>query len=337
LIEFIKKFFPVIIALFLDPTIINAMDTLHANEAERVCTPLYYDPVEEERFMGEIGLQSLPATANFVSQNSHQLCFVAPAHSSDKASPTFQIIEQQVREFRPTFMILEGFSNSEASIRNISESCFREGVLEEPSCGFWGEPHFAVYLALKHRIPFVSGEPRMKDEVAFLLYKNFTEEEIAYFYLIRQTQQYYCNNSVIGEGPIELYFNSICQPCASNVSTIGGEEWLPQFGCKYSFNGCKSWFMKTYERPLTLAEWGSFRIYNPKETSLTLYKLYVESMYFRDLQILKVTQNAMSTHARVLVVYGASHYYTQHKALESFFDKPKYNEFKGVISCDSLL
>ena len=112
-----------------------------------------------------------------------ELVYIAGKHAKSSEDKVFQIIETQMRIFKPQTIILEGFSPSmpEARMREMAQKCAPDFV----KCG---EKYQAIHLAYKST-KLISGEPSEKDIVKGAFAKGYSSSDILYFYLVRQIPQ----------------------------------------------------------------------------------------------------------------------------------------------------
>ena len=103
---------------------------------------------------------------------------------------------------------------------------------------------------------------------------------------------------------------------------------MEHFGKAYSFDDYQAWIRANYPRVLPFGELIDTKLTAPISDGEMLQQIAYASGLLRDAEILDRIINATVIHERVLVVYGASHYYVQHKELEKRFGAPRYETFK---------
>lgn len=131
----------------------------------------------QRKFESEQGIR-FPVVAKF-DINGKKLHYFAARHGSGENHPTLIKVQSLIEELKPDCLILEGFDNTPESIQNVTEYISSAINLKTT-----GEPMYAAYLASKHNIPFIGGEPTNLEIQARLNYK-YTDEDFVFYNFIK--------------------------------------------------------------------------------------------------------------------------------------------------------
>ncbi|WP_032112758.1 hypothetical protein [Candidatus Paracaedibacter symbiosus] len=255
-----------------------------------------FDFNEQMEFAKTVRVTSLPALATFHG-NGRELRYLAVQHAIGASSPTFQSIRQTIEDFQPSCLILEGFENCDETIQWISEQ-----YKKEPE--YCGEPLYAAYLAKEKGVLFMSGEPTDQEIIRHCINKNYTKNDVAYFYFTRLIPQHYRQQKLSFESDLPRFFEDLSQ------------MWMGIFNEKYTHEGYQSWCNEAYNKPLTFQQVIDTTQTSPILTGHKLQKIGYEVGLVRDKEILTRIFDSMQKYDKVLVIYGASHYFTQRKVLQ---------------------
>lgn len=258
----------------------------------------------------ETGLEAqTPTTISFVT-GAKQVSYIALSHTADfpanPTSPQFLCIASIIASFQPDLMILEGFDDSEdfiTYVRQISQNPDPTKVVQETT--------YAAHLAQQKNIPFIGGEPCDHDILAGLLQKGYTTDDMAFFYFLQQVPQEDRENKLTDANVEERFVR------LSN-------QWQYIFGNTHTYEDFQKWCTRKVGRTLCLEEIMDAFCAFPESFLTTIQK---DAMLIRDQTIVQRLLKACEKHSKVLIIYGASHYYTQHKVLEKYLGAPKYEVF----------
>ncbi len=267
---------------------------------------LPYNGKKEREFALSYGVKKLPVLLEYTTEKC-TIHYIGAKHSFNIKSETHQVIKKEIEDFNPEFMILEGFENR----GNLK---FWENVVKQTDnvsrYAAFGEPIYAMYLATRKNTPFCSGEPFNKDIFKHLKDKGFSKDDIALYYVLRQIPQAYERKEVTPEN-LSFFINGFLQ----SIDELKG----------YDFKTCNILFKKLTKKSLSL-EAVTERILRE-----LFPELFQEINTFRDVSILKTLAEKSKKYKKILIIYGASHIYTQNEVLEELFGKPK------IIDMDLLL
>lgn len=273
---------------------------------------LPYDPCGEEKLGRSIEITQFPAKA-FFSFEGRQLSYIAVTHTVDNrldpTSLTFQKISEEIEKFQPNLILLEGFDHRDQSLEHMKNR------VKKPLDLLWGEPEYAVYCALKHNIPFLGAEPTDNDLIQCMEQKGYTKDDVAYLYFTQQIHQIH-RSTPLHEDHLPSIFQDFAQ------------IWSGVFSKVYTYEDYQNWCTEYYGSPLTLKYILDNHATTPIGHGQKLQQISNDACLIRDETILRKILDAAFHYDRVLVVYGGSHYYTQHKVLERYLGKPTYEAYK---------
>ncbi|WP_374028920.1 hypothetical protein [Bdellovibrio bacteriovorus] len=260
-----------------------------------------------EEYAKEENLTS-PYVATFKSSEI-ELNFLAAGHANNIDHPTFKTIKSIIESFAPDFIVLEGFEDngqisSPAQIAH-AEQCNADGF---KSCG---EPSYAVYLANKKSIPFVSGDPSDSMILPEFHSKNYTTQDLIGLRLIQLIPQW----RRAGE------LNPETTPARLEKRAAWYSEKLksPEV---FTFITLKQWYFDNTGETFDFNKIGSSTVAptdNAKSTKLN--KMSFQTGLMRDSYLLSKIQFGLNRYQKVLVVFGQGHLVKTRKALEKAMGK----------------
>ena len=162
---------------------------LYATFMVNVCTMNAFSKNEEKFQKAHHDISKLRYSANvdddrvfpFVSiffKNNVTLRYIAVQHSFNENNPTLNLVKEQIEDFQPTLIIVEGIEDA-----GLPE------LFKSPKQSNEGEPQFTARLATEKGIKVISGEPTRK-ELIEKMHVHFDPmnkgEDIAPFYILRK-------------------------------------------------------------------------------------------------------------------------------------------------------
>lgn len=252
-----------------------------------------------------------PYVARF-SIDNFSLSYVAASHEYGMHSATFKTIEKEITAVRPKIVIVEGVSKLDSEKRErianqASLSCEADSFL---TCG---ENIYGIALAIKNGLAWTSAEPDEKLIHEKLLKRGFSLNDIAFFYVARQIRQLRVEKN-LNETNFVQVINATLTDFADNMS-------LPK---NLNVEMFLDWFKRKMHSPFVLSEIDSETTAPTVGPNMTfLNQMSAEIAKIRDENITKVISQSLNQYARVLVVYGGSHFMTQREALVDMLGKPK--------------
>lgn len=282
---------------------------LHASKEEEDI--LSYSGSEQRKFCKGLG-RRFPLAAHYYNDDGQEvLRYIAAKHvgvpateDAIKEHATFQLIQMAFEEFKPDFVIAEGFNNQEYVIDWMKQAENTLGI---------GESSFTVHLAIKNDITFAGGEPIESDILIQFQKLGYTATDLLSMNLIDRAAQAWRRKDENLKGPedLESYINEIAKQYIYTEETQ-----------QYKYDNFKAWCQKHYNRLLTFNEITDTEFAAPIPNGHRVQKLSSASCLIRDREIIQRILDNKDKYKRILVVYGASHLYCQHKALEKHFGKP---------------
>ena len=244
------------------------------------------------------------------------LVFVAAHHDFNERSATKRAVAAGFRKGAPKVVILEGFPTvmGENPPPLVAEAK-RFGTPEANEFAR-GEGMYAAALALKHGIPFMGGEPTRAEERAALHAHGYSDEDIAFAYLVGGLSQSLRAQTL--QGPND--------PRLSEVFSV----WAHAFRDQYQLEPLSlTKFLERYR-----AAFGTDFSHDsditeraePGGKSIVSHLDQID-MHTRDVHLFELIQTQLEARKSVLVVYGGSHWSTLSGSLEKLLGAPKITTF----------
>jgi hypothetical protein len=251
-----------------------------------------------------------PFVARFTKDKKH-LSFVAVKHETNISSATFKLIREELLEFEPELIIIEGAfpedgqppvwilkdynSNKLKSAREVAEK---------------GESYYTAFLAIQNNIPIIGVEPSPGNAFDWLKNQDcfFDAYDLVNLGILRNF--YYWKEKNKGQ-PVNKFFESVYLHIpdlyAENHETPDILRW-------YELHQGKKFNTTTfnYDEISPLCE--------PQASYLQKVSCYLK--LHRDIFIASNIAKALNNHNKVMVVYGAGHYRQQRKAIEDMLGNP---------------
>ncbi len=186
-------------------------------------------------------------------------------------------------------------------------SCEADSFL---SCG---ENLYGIALAIKNGLLWTSAEPAEKLVRESLLKRGFSLSDISFFYVARQMRQLRVEKNLSQEN-LAPVINETLSDFAEHLS-------MPKnLNAEMFFD----WFQKKMHKPFVLSEIDSETTAPTIGPNMTfLNQISAEIDKIRDESITRVIAQALNDYARVLVVYGGSHFMTQREVLIDMLGQPE--------------
>ena len=242
-----------------------------------------------------------------------KLVYYGSDHSNDPAHRIFNDIEQRFNNASPQIVIVEGIpllNSQKDRAREMASGMSSEQVIKK-----FGEPGFAVKLAVDAGIEMESPEPQYKEEVDHLLKQGFSKEEVFAFYMYRHINQYH---RIPDQPSVEEFLKPEIEQFKKS------SEWP---GFDYSIENLRRigqtiWGENSnFDDPDVAAQRVDPTLWAGTEEKQTRINLVSQACNnFRDQFIVKRIREILKQYDRVFVVYGASHAYMQEPALKKIFE-----------------
>lgn len=244
-----------------------------------------------------------PYSVNF-NKSGKELCYLAVKHAYGVEHPTNKKLKLVLQSFEPDCLILEGFDNSAESVQRELDA------INQCHLSSISESQYAIHLTYRKGIPFIGGEPE-ESIVQKHLIPKYQEADLWYRDFIAYIHQEFRNGDVYltvedylkdysPETPID-YFDNWCERRLGGVPNI------------------KSLRDSEYTAPI---KEGHF-----------VQRLTAEISDIRNYEILSRIEECMGQYQKVMVIYGSSHYYQQHKILEKEYGPPVYESQNFCERC----
>lgn len=270
------------------------------------------DLISFDEALSDASTAKSPALYEF-KKGPVELLYLASNHVTDPKSETFRLIEYAFAKKSFRLIIVEGFETSLGQ----SPVEIKNAILSGNTKDFYpnGEPSYAVELAVRNGIPFIGGEPN--DKQIFLSVKSggYSVEDLIGFNFVRRIPQLRRQRKVIDMATLESEFKWYSKAKAKDF----GVEDLT-----FNFEAFKKWYSSKQGKNLSL-ESGEKGETAPMDGPYFTQKLSKIITTARDENIVNTITTMLSTHQKVLIIYGSSHYRIEHKALKNALGEPTEN------------
>ena len=230
-----------------------------------------------------------PYVAHY-QKDGFKLRFIAANHVNDVRSATFKTIGGEINKGKVDLIIVEPFSYEEGEspsfFTDYSKNCSK---VKFSNCM---EAAYLVWLNLKtNKAPYIGGEPSDMQILEYIISLGYSEEDLGYFYLLRQIPQLKRQERLKKDYQKQLgkYLKIISKFSIQNVTTY---EVAP-------FNLKNSMFTQKMSHHISL---------------------------YRDKFIVNLIREKSEKYENILVLYGGSHHTKQRLALEYLFGKTVFQK-----------
>jgi hypothetical protein len=259
----------------------------------------------------ERNLPALPPFMACYKKDDRELCYIATNHGSDASSPTFKLIKKVMDEFRPDFVVLEGFeSNMGLSPKDVTE-------IHEKFCKTNGakceEPLYAISLAKEKGIPFIGAEPDDAEVYDNFRSEGYSRNETFSLYFALLVPQFYRAGQIATMADVHKKFDQYYK--MSGVS-----------GVTLTFPEYEEWLKRNIDKTLEFSDMVNPLFVAPLSNGSKIQQMSNKLEWIRDRHILRTILDYFRQYKRVLVVYGHSHFLTQIDVLEQHLGKPSYGQ-----------
>lgn len=237
-----------------------------------------------------------------------KLFYLAAHHQNREEQPTFRLIREVLESEALDCVILEGFSRD----KGVSPESMASWAAKAKVDGVYrgGEVAYAIQLATEKRIPFVGGEPSDREIADQLLEQGYKANDLLGMYFTRQVPQYRRADAL---GDLKETFNKFIK---HERKSLGLTDSPP-----FPYSKYLAWYEAKNGEPF------SSDLDNEVTAPIADGKYFTQRLSakigaMRDLFILRVVEQALSKHDRVLIIYGAGHLVTQRRAIEHWLGPP---------------
>ena len=263
-------------------------------------------------------LSSLQAV--FQPAENKKLIYLAIFHTSDIKGNVAQRIEEVIKKETPDLCILEGFE----TWQGLNPERIITLAKERISTSICADNLYAAFICNKYGINFMGGEVDDANGALPLLFqRGHTLQDIVFYMLIQQIPFWHKDNMVKKDAIKSQFEQFMNEQVASWFKVI----------INYTYEDFLAWYMKHMKKAYNVEQdllWD-----NGKSTELRAYRgagaticqrIAADIMNIRDNHIIKVIQQAMLEHKKVVAIFGTcltgGHYLWQKKALISFLGQP---------------
>ncbi len=244
-----------------------------------------------------------------------ELHYFGSPHVRDPQDPLFAEIEAAFNKANPDIVFVEGI-NVRGDVNKFNERVM--AASREEAINHMGESGLTLQLGIGKGIDWRSPEPTDKDLYNNLLAKGFSKEQIFAWDLFHILPQY---NRLMDKGGFRKYV----EPFIDRFKQVTNWE-----GFDYSYEHALQLGEQILGKAIDVeSEPDALDYIDPipwqekKEKQTILNRIGEESSRFRDRKIVSDLAEALKTHKRIFVVYGASHAAMQEPALRKLLESQK--------------
>jgi hypothetical protein len=267
-------------------------------------------PIFSEKLAKERGPTEAPFIVTY-RFGTKVLAFVGTDHVFTDENSTIDAVRRTFVDTKPSLVIIEGFPTALGqNFEPIVEAARRR---DRPDADAFAksEAVFTASQALASMVPFIGGEPTLREEIEGLVVKGYNRDDVLFAIRLRPLGQ--ARRS--GEMPAgnAAAFTARYERESRAVANMAGTE--PATEAK---------FIADYTRivgvdPISDPEMPSR---SDPGTDTLLQRMSADNMRFRDEHLLSTILQQLERNDRVLVVYGSSHWTTLSRALQGQLGKP---------------
>lgn len=260
-----------------------------------------------------LAVPQAPYLAGFKHSALHpqkELVYVAALHAGAH-NPSFALIDQAFASLEPEVVIIEGVPS------NLGENhpAIIEQVQEMPA-GHGQEAYYAAAHALRSGIPFSGGEPNPRWVLDQLVERyQHTVRDVWGFDIVRESVVWKRLSHTNFEALFAEYQEQLQRMYAMPSPFSDAEDFRQWYRQRQHLDFDLSLMPTSLAAPDCGAQ------------AQFTQTLSCQTMFLRDEHLLQHILHQLQRYDRVLVVYGAGHFQTQHQALSHYFERPP--EFSG--------
>jgi hypothetical protein len=252
-----------------------------------------------------------PPFAAIYRSAHHVLGFVAADHVVTPENDTVATVRRAFADIHPSLVIVEGIPTTFGRNPTFIVDELRRRAEPGASTYSQSEAGFTALLALEHKVPFLGGEPTPEEELTGLEAKGYGRDDVLTAFLLRSLGQERRAGKLATGDPVA--FAAEYGRVARSVAAMTKTELVTE-----------EQFAANYRRligsdPVSDSEMAT-RL-DPGSDTLP-HRLAADNMRVRDEHLLNTIFEQLTTHDRVLVVYGSGHWTTLSAALKGRFGGP---------------
>jgi len=241
-----------------------------------------------------------------------EVFYLAAQHTVDLGSDTLNLVAELFKRFEFNVLLIEPFPYSYGESPQWFVDDAEKGKNNKFIPG--GESSLAAILASQKNIPFFGGEPSHKDMYLGLKDRGYSDEDIFGFYVVRQIPSW-IRDKEDTEGLLErkapqflsFYyqaFDSATRPTLPDIT---------------------KWYRTKLGRELG-PDVSNEEVAPLSDGNLLTQKISSDVGNIRDHFTLALIEKMLKEHKRIAVIYGASHFVTLRKSLDSGLGTPTFIE-----------
>lgn len=257
------------------------------------------------------------------SRDSKTVVYVATTHHSPllfpdaMADPAFKTINSILSTSPPNAVIVEGVDPSLLrGFLEFAKQCAAANYnLPGRQCG---EAEFAAYSAIKSGAQVYTGEPSAAVELSSFEAQGYSVQDFLAFWIM---------NNIPPEKRQRQFTEEVFRRLVDRV--VGNINHELGTSVRFSPEDFSAWYANKMSSPrnyLEIANEDTNPYPSPDEPKTLLHTLSAVCNKARDENVVATIKSVVSNHARVLVVYGASHLDFEWQDLLSALGVPKYSK-----------
>jgi hypothetical protein len=265
---------------------------------------LYPDLSLIRGYTPEDDLAQRPVVVTHFQRDQKSFYYLNAHHVTGIENTTCHTVRQAIRAFKPQLVIVEGLPTEAGPSPNFYiDYANRQAARSFVS----GEPAYAAFLAHQNHIPFVGGEPTHTAIVTSMEREGYSVKDIMAFYLLRALPQERREGKPINEAHFAEWSAHYLQQYFS---------YMPQQE-RLTIDEFKAWYdsHKADSKHFLEISTGDFAPYaSPVGNYFQEFSHRLSRI--RDGHLCTLIAEVLSSHDRVLVVYGDGHLVKTHRVFE---------------------
>lgn len=253
------------------------------------------------------------------------LAYIGLHHTRDPESEAIKLINQTINEFQPELILFESQQNindfRQEAIENISGDIQKYGwyTVALNAVKNQGENFYLLVLAIHKNIAFDTIEGSKKDEIAYLLKKGYTKNQIFFSYCIGVLLNFHRTKAESLR--TKEYFIKLLQRTLDDL--VKNTDWLKY---DFSYNHFRKLYKKFVDFDFDITDersyknFASYCLIDQGDVWEIFNKLNADNIRSRDRNCVKRIYEALQTHNRVMAVMGITHPMLQQPAIREIFE-----------------
>lgn len=244
-----------------------------------------------------------------ICNGTKKLKVLGVEHTTEPSSDTYKYIRQNIMENAPDLVMVEGMSQ----ISNEKYISYFKTLSQEYIISNYGENAFAMFFAWQHNIDVISPEPKLQEEVKYLLSNGYKDTDVWPYYMLRFLYQW---ERSADSTSIEEYLEK-------GMNYLGQEIDFFHYTTQQFYDALES-LKKEYQgkdifEVIPCVVDPIYRTIDGVHYKTKYNTISRLSSMFRDYTLMESVMREKEIYNKVLLVYGYSHAYLLQKIFEKSF------------------